>query len=202
MIGYLNTCVTDHNRTYWNDAWVDYAAPGAGGNGNRDVGPVQPGAPGYLTGNHGLATSGTTALGYIVDYTDSAWQARVIAEAVQMVSSPSQGGLGMDGVFLDDVGRYYDAAANDPTYSFAQAAQDMIAFVNAIADAVHAVNPDAYITVNGGAYIGPDSGHPGGQDYADFLANVDALMMESQYGTNAWPDAMTNWGPGHDFLAV
>ena len=201
-IAYLNVSVTDHFRAYWNDAYVDYAAPGGGGSGNRDVGPVNPGAPAWLTDNHGYATGGATTFGYIVDYADPVWQARVVAEAVHMVTPVASGGLGYAGVFLDDVGRYFQASQNDSGYSVETAAQEMIALVNAVAEAVESAAPDAYLAINGGAYIKWASGDPTGQPWLDMLDNVDALLMESQFGTSAWADARTNWGTDIDFLAV
>lgn len=207
VIGYLNVSVTDHNRGYWQDGYVDYAGPGGGGAGNRDVGDINPLPPAWLANNHGYATDGVTTFGYIVDYTNADWRARVIAEAVHMVTPAASGGLGLTGVFLDDVGRYYQAAANDPAYSHAQAALDMMTLVSDITDAVETVSPDTYVAVNGGAYIGGDAGVWFGDvaaqtAWARFLPDVDALMMESQYGSSAWPDAVSGWGPGHDFLSV
>ncbi|MDJ0820527.1 MAG: endo alpha-1,4 polygalactosaminidase [Paracoccaceae bacterium] len=204
VIGYLNVAVTDHARLYWEpdpgDDWVAEIDPG-----NPDVGPVNPGAPDWLVNNHGFATDGgTTTFGYIVDYTDPDWQARVIAEAVHLVTPVAQGGLGYDGVFLDDVGRYFDAAENDTSYDPQQAARDMIDFVNAIAAAVRAVSPDAYIAINGGAYIGWDSGEPTSADTLAFFDNVDALLLENQFG-EAWVDVLNNathWAGGQDFLAI
>ncbi|SMX47633.1 hypothetical protein [Maliponia aquimaris] len=204
VIGYLNVAVTDHNRTYWNDSWVTYSDSN-----NRDVGPIVAGstAPDWLRSHHEYATDPDgTVHGYIVDYTDALWQQRVIDEAVHLVTPVAQGGLGYSGVFLDDVGRYYQAAANDPSYDTAQAAQDMVAFLGAITSAVRAVAPGAYIAINGGAYLGWDT-----QDQATALATlavfqqIDALMMESQFGTGAWADVLANgthWGFGQDFLAV
>ncbi|MDJ0826632.1 MAG: endo alpha-1,4 polygalactosaminidase, partial [Rhodobacter sp.] len=205
VIGYLNVSVTDHWRGYWNDDWVDYDGPGGGGDNNRDVGTVNSGAPEWLKdgSNHGYATDGgSTTFGYIVDYANTDWQQRVINEAVFMVTPAAQGGLGYSGLFLDDVGRYFDAQANDPGYSAAQAARDMIAFVNAIAAAVRAVNADAYITVNNGLDLGLNSVPSYGPDFALLLSNVDALLMESQYATGAWTRAKADWGADAALLAV
>ncbi|WP_303472847.1 MULTISPECIES: hypothetical protein [unclassified Marinovum] len=169
----------------------------------KDIGTVNPVAPAWLIDNHGYAQDPDgTVHGRIVDYTNPEWQQRLIDVAVLMVTAPAQGGLGADGVFLDDVGRYYDAAG--VSYTIEQAAQDMIALVNAIADAVRAVRPDAYITVNSGAYIGWDSAQPVDPATIAYFENVDALLMEAQFGA-AWDDVLqntTHWVPGHDFFAV
>ncbi|WP_269434808.1 endo alpha-1,4 polygalactosaminidase [Cochlodiniinecator piscidefendens] len=203
VVAYLNVAVTDHYRTYWNDNWVDPIDPN-----NADIGPINIDGdpPSWLTGNHGIADD----FGYIVDYTDEAWRSLVIEQALEMVTPSDQGGFGYNGLFLDDVGRFYEAAANDPEYSFSQAADDMIAFVNEISAAVEAVNPDVYISINGGAYLGSDSS--GGietEDYLEFLNHVDAFLMENQFdaGSNsstAWLQALANFAMDSeiDFLAV
>ena len=126
-----------------------------------------------------------------------------------MVTPVAQGGLGYDGLFLDDVGRFYDAQANDPAYGANQAADDMIAFVNEIANAIKAVNPDAYISINGGAYLGSDStGGVATPDYQEFLTHIDGLLMENQFdpttsGSTAWQAAFANYPSVHsvDYLA-
>ncbi|GGF84244.1 hypothetical protein [Mameliella alba] len=64
-------------------------------------------------------------------------------EAVRMVSPVAQGGLGYSGVFLDDVGRYYEAASQDLGYDMADAAERVMAFVAAIVTAVREVLPNA-----------------------------------------------------------
>lgn len=210
VIAYLNVAVTDHNRTYWDDSWVDYSDPD-----NRDVGPVLDAAspPPWLKKHHEYAISvienedgSTTTIthGYIVDYTDSVWQQRVIDEAVRMVTPVAQGGLGYSGVFLDDVGRYYEAALQDPGYDMADAAQHMMAFVTAIVTAVRAVLPNAYVAVNSGPYIGWNSDQPIDPATLAYFDAIDALLMETQFG-DAWGAVLANgthWVPGHDFLAV
>ena len=60
VVAYLNVAVTDHNRDYWEDSWVNYADGG-----NRDVGPIDASTnpPAWLTGHHGYATSGDETFG-------------------------------------------------------------------------------------------------------------------------------------------
>ncbi len=204
VIGYLNLSVTDHYRTYWNDNWVDFAGTGGGGLANRDVGALtaDPTIESWLSNHYGYAGD----FGYIVDYADPTWQARVIAEAVDLVTPTAQGGAGYHGLFLDDFGRYYDAYVNEQarggTTTLATLAGQMIDFVNTLSTAVRAVNPDAYLAINGGAYVAWHAGSPLNANYQTLLGNIDALMMESQYGNVAWPDAMTNFGSNIDFLAV
>lgn len=204
VISYLNVAVTDHNRSYWtNDDWVAYTDPA-----NRDVGEVNAAAnpPDWLLNNHMLAGD----FGYIVDYTDPVWRALVIEQAIHMVTPVAEGGLGYSGLFLDDVGRYFDAQDNDDSYDASRAADDMIAFVNEIGAAVRAITPDAYIAINGGAYIGTDSGFGlASAEYAAFLGHVDGFMLENQFdavtGTSpAWVAAAERYaGPSKpDFLAV
>lgn len=212
VIGYLNAAVTDHYRAYWNDAWVNFNAPNGGGSHNRDVGPVNTGAPDWLldNANHGYAKiddangNAVVTFGYIVDYANTDWQARIIAEASYLVTPQSQGGLGLDGIFLDDVGRFFDAQDNDDTYSSQQAAIDMIQLVNRVSSAVYAIKPDAYITVNGGAYLDGDSGSSPFAEgiFSTFVGNVDALLMETQIFSDSWDNAEETWGTDFDFLAV
>ncbi len=205
VVGYVNVSVTDHARGYWDNDWVQWSDAS-----NLDYGPLNPNAgdiPDWLLNNHGYAGSGdgNAPFGYIVDYTDPEWQARVIAEAVHMVTSVDQGGLGYGGVFLDDVVRYLEAAENDGMAA-GGFATDMLRFVSEIMTEVRAVNPEAYIAVNSGAYIGWDNDL--GAQTVEVLAYfdmIDALMMENQYGTDAWGDVLNNdlhWGGDVDFLAV
>lgn len=205
VAAYLNVAVTDHNRSYWtNDSWVAYTDPD-----NRDLGPINPAEnpPDWLTNNHGEAGD----FGYIVNYSDATWQAMVIAQAEHLVRSVDDGGLGYNGLFLDDVGRFYEAGQHDSgTYDVNQAADDMIAFVNQISNAVEAINPDVYISINGGAYLGSDSS--GGNttaDYLEFLSHVDGFLMENQFDVDtsdsiAWQAALDNFAQDSeiDFLAL
>ena len=178
VIGYVNVAVTDHERSYWQGNYVDYTSPL-----EKDVGPVTASAPDWLKNNRGTVDfdgiPGADA--YLVDYTDGQWQSQTIRYAEIIVEA------GYDGVFLDDVGQYFQAGwyggAYDPAW-----AQEMIRFVIDISDAVRAINPNAYVAVNSGINIGFDSFIDlNGSLWADYLGAIDAVLLENQFA---------NEGPG------
>ena len=134
VLGYVNTSVTDATRAYWNPAWVTPTNPA-----EPDVGVISPSAPAWLRNNFGTvdfnpAYPGPEAI--LVDYRDPAWRALVVAQAVAVVQA------GFDGVFLDDVGRYFQAGyagdGYDPTL-----ADSMMALVLEVASAIRAIDADA-----------------------------------------------------------
>jgi endo-alpha-1,4-polygalactosaminidase (GH114 family) len=191
VIGYVNLSVTDDARQYW----LDEVGP------IGDVGPFPDGVPPWLEFNFGTADF-PTGQGTIVDYRDPAWQQIVIDQAVAVVAA------GFDGVFLDDMGRYFEAQENVGTLSAAEAAIAMMDLVNRVAEAI---GPDSFVAVNGSSYILNDSGidindpnDPNRDIALAFLENVDALMMENQAnpGSHAWQQAFDDFGGSMDFLAV
>jgi len=239
VVAYLNVSVTDYNRTYWNAAanWVvPFSIPGLpvdaddldGGVLNPDLTQAQ--IPAWLWNNRGLALGPETDLnasdgdtvadgvfGYIVDFSDADWQARVIAEAEYLVTR------GYSGVFLDDVARYESTWFLDQGVldqfglpridrdTLADYASEMINFVIAVSDAITTINPDAYLVVNGGVDI-VDHANLAGSDLAQrYYQAVDGILMESQYlneisanpDNHAWTRASNLFGPsGTDLLAL
>ena len=184
MVAYVETSITDPTRAYWQADGADWIAETDPANG--DVGPVNPAAPDWLLANRGTfswGSGGPAQSGYIADLTSTAWQQIVINQAVAQVS------YGYDGVFLDDVGAYlpagYAAGPYDPAYAIA-----MMALVVAVADAVHAINPNAYIVVNSGlnvindSFLGPND--PRVLAYRDA---IDAMLLESQFANQIDADA-------------
>ena len=199
VLASVNTSVTDHNRAYWQAAWVTPT-------GNEpDVGTIAPSAPDWLRGNLGEVDFDASHPGpeaTLVDYRDPDWRALVVAQAVTVVQA------GLHGVFLDDVARYFEAGyaggSYDPTL-----ADSMMALVIDVAAAVRAVNPDAVVVVNSGVYIGGDSAAGTSSPlYANYKAAIDGVLIENQYASEANPappnvlsDALANFA-GVDILAL
>lgn len=181
VLGYVNTSVTDASRSYWNNAWVTPTNPA-----EPDVGVVQPGAPAWLQNNFGgvdfnAGYPGPEAI--LVDYREPNWRALVVAQAVAVVQA------GFDGVFLDDVGRYFQAGYAGGSYD-ATLADSMMALVVEVATAIRAIDADAKVVINSGVYIGWDSsGGTGAQLYQDYLAALDGVLIENQYVTEVNPVA-------------
>ncbi len=186
VLGYVNVAVTDHNRSYWNPNWVSGADPA-----NPDVGTPTDDAPDWLVNALGTARGpvgngevedpnnpGETIYGPIVDFTDPEWQQIVIDQAVAVVQA------GYDGVFLDDVGRYFlsDGDAGR-AIALAERAEAMMALVNAVSDAVSAVNADAQVYINSDAYMTWNNGDTVTATEAAFMQNVDGILMENLFNT-------------------
>jgi len=167
VVGYVDVAVTDDTRGYWNTSWTSDGT---------DHGTPQPSAPDWLQGSE-LTNSNTARL---VNYEDASWQQIVVNEAVTLVQR------GYSGVFLDDVGRYYERyqdVKNQPgAPTVQQLAGEMIDLVSAVSTAVHAVNENAYVVVNGDPFIGGDSGSAA--ETQKFIASIDALMLENPTATD------------------
>lgn len=196
VLAYVNTSVTDASRSYWDAAWVTPTNPS-----NGDIGTINPSAPAWLAGNLGgvdfdAANAGPDA--FIVDYRNADWRALVISQAVAQVQA------GYGGVFLDDVGRYYEAGNSGGTYDPALA-DAMMQLVIDVATAVRAVNANAVIVVNSGVYIGGDStGGTAGALFTQYRAAIDGVLIENQFtaGTNAVWAAAQSLYPTHTLIAL
>lgn len=173
IVGYVDVAVTDAGRPYWDESWTD---------GGDDLDPVQPGAPDFLQGRP------TNEWGIEVDYTDPAWQAIVIAQCVDLVER------GYSGVFLDDTARYFVSGNVAQTQANAVA---MIDLIEAIATAIRAVNPDAYIIINATPYMGTDANGDTAGSNARLLSIIDAMFIENQGGNDsAWAHALEHVASG------
>ena len=168
VVGYVNVSVTDDARPYWNPAWTT--------NG-RDTGDPTAAAPDWLDDSVPLdfdgAVPGPDAR--IVEYWDPAWQQIVIDQAVEIIR------LGYSGVFLDDIGRYFQMGA--AAGSVAVAADRMIALVRAVGDAVRAIDPDAIVIANADPYLLTNSSTGGNLASAQargYLDAVDFQLLENQ----------------------
>lgn len=203
LLPYVNVALPDFNRYFWNADWV---TPAASDPQDLDYGTINSAAPDWLKNNLGLATgdeygpngSGDDVFGYIVDYTDPAWQDIVITQSIAYIEH------GYSGLFLDDVGRYFITSL--PTW---QAAEEMMRFVLRIEDEVTQATgiskDDLQITINGGIYllsdyIYADGGAPQ-PDFAlmeGFRSAVDGLMSESLTldATPYWEVAQEWFGDG------
>jgi hypothetical protein len=178
VIGYVNLSVTDDNRSYWDPSWTT---------GGHDTDPLTANAPDWLAGEP------NDGFGYVTKYWMADWQKIVIQQAVWLVKH------GYDGVFLDNMDGYIALQGHDGAPGNAELADDMIGFIAKIRHAIQAVDPGAYVVVNGDPYIGTwaTGGLNGAQEHK-FMKAIGALMLENP--TNqTMDDAVTNFG-GHDKL--
>lgn len=173
VVAYVNTCVTDASRAYWDPTWVtptNAAEP--------DVGTVNANAPAWLQNNLGgvdfnPAYPGDEAIR--VNYRDPAWRAMVVAQAVAQVQA------GYGGVFLDDVGQYFQAGYATGTYDPALA-DSMMQLVIDVSNAVKYINPNAQVIVNSGVFIGGDStAGTSGALFTAYHAAIDGMIIENQF---------------------
>jgi uncharacterized protein (TIGR01370 family) len=173
VVAYVNTCVTDASRAYWDPTWVtptNAAEP--------DVGTVNANAPAWLRDNLGgvdfnPAYPGDEAIR--VNYRDPAWRAMVVAQAVAQVQA------GYGGVFLDDVGQYFQAGYASGTYD-PSLADSMMQLVIEVSNAVKAINPNAQVIVNSGVFIGGDStAGTSGALFTAYHAAINGMIIENQF---------------------
>jgi uncharacterized protein (TIGR01370 family) len=186
IYGYVNLCVVDDARPYWNPAWTSDGT---------DQGTVNPTAPEWLKGQP------SNGFGYIADFSDPAWKQIVISQAVELVSR------GYAGVFLDDLAQYYISGVTGATIQ--QQATAMMEFVIELDAAIRAENPAAKIIVNGDPYIVTNAvGGASSAESVSFLAAVDGFLMESFFGvggaaqTAAVEHALTYIAPHIELLAL
>lgn len=160
VAGYINMSVTDDSRPYWDATWTDDGT---------DTGTVTALAPDWLSDQP------SNEFGFVVDYTDTAWQDIVIAQAVDLVIS------GFDGVFMDDFQQYYVDAATGLTTS--ENATAMMEFAVRIDDAITAVNPDAVLISNGNPYVVTDGvGGATSTATTNYLDSIDGMLLEIFFG--------------------
>jgi endo-alpha-1,4-polygalactosaminidase (GH114 family) len=224
VLGYVNIAVTDHYRDYWQDWWVTPDEILLEGElpANGDVGTVHPDAPKWLSNPLGEARGpraggdlpapdnpDETIYGPIVDYVNEtqnpdgswdpdSWHAIVIAQAEAVINA------GYDGVFLDDISRYYLNGGNVGDTSLIDRAEATMALVNDVADAIHAINPDAFVAINGGVYLRWDNGQGVTAEETAFFDNVDFVLLENLFTTEAYAlaDAVTNFSDHTTVLSV
>ena len=205
VVGYVNTSVTDSGRAYWNPDWVTPTNADEG-----DVGVVNQAAPTWLRNNLGGVDFAPEPAGMAaadeairVDYRDPDWRAIVVAQAVAVVTA------GYGGVFLDDVGQYYQAALFGGTYDPALA-DSMMSLVIEVAAAIRAINPDAAVIVNSGVYIGGDStAGAAGLLYQNYQAAINAVLIENSFSAEIDANPNNNYlstaaaaFPNHSILAL
>lgn len=180
VIGYINVGVVDDNRPYWDPAWTDDGT---------DLGEPTAAAPEWLKDQP------SNAFGIMPEFWNDDWKDLVIAQAVELVER------GYDGVFLDDIGSYWLLAQEAGQPAVNQLALWMMEFVLEIDAAIRAVNPDAYLAINGDPYIMANSNLPGGPVAVAFRAAVDAMLLENQT-TTVWDYAVNNMGTHTQILAL
>jgi uncharacterized protein (TIGR01370 family) len=170
VVGYVNVSVTDDARYYWNASWTT--------NGH-DTGTPDGDAPSWLQGALPIDFNGDHVQdALIVKYWDPAWQNIVIAQAVELVTR------GYSGVFLDDVGRYFEAGT--ATGNIPVAADQMIDFITRIRDAIIQVNSNAVIVTNTDPYIVTNNSggaNPNSTQAQAYLSAVDYHLIENQTDT-------------------
>ncbi|MEP3295708.1 MAG: endo alpha-1,4 polygalactosaminidase, partial [Pseudoruegeria sp.] len=160
VAGYINMSVTDDSRPYWDASWTEDGT---------DTGTVTALAPSWLTDQP------SNEFGFVVDYTDTAWQDIVIAQAVDLVSS------GFDGVFMDDFQQYYVDDATGLTIS--QNATAMMEFAVKIDEAIKEVNPDAILISNGNPYVVTDAVDGASSTASvNYLEAIDGMLLEIFFG--------------------
>mmetsp|Transcript_10749 Transcript_10749/g.18977 ORF Transcript_10749/g.18977 Transcript_10749/m.18977 type:complete len:286 (-) Transcript_10749:71-928(-) len=166
VVAYVNMCITDDNRPYWNKEWTEDG---------KDSGKTTEAAPKWLKDKP------SNSFGYVVDYTDPEWRKIVIDQAVDLLKN------GFDGVFLDDLAQYYIAGATGK--DIPGQAMAMMEFALEINAAVKAVNPSAILISNGNPYVVTDcEGGPTTPTANAFLTNLDAMLLESFYGISGTQD--------------
>jgi uncharacterized protein (TIGR01370 family) len=171
VVGYVNVSVTDDARYYWNPAWT---------NNGQDTGTPDGDAPSWLAGAMPLNFDGIPGQdALIVNFWDAGWKDIVIDQAVDLVSR------GYDGVFLDDVGRYYTLGLPGGVPSIRAMANLMCNFVAEISAAIKAINPNAYVVVNSDPYLTTNVtlDAAGAAAAAAYLAATDAHLLENATAT-------------------
>jgi uncharacterized protein (TIGR01370 family) len=161
VFGYVDSCVTDDGRPYWNPAWTSDGT---------DKGTPTALAPAWLK------TGVTNPFGITTDFRDPAWKQIVINQCVDLVQR------GYSGIFLDDVAQYFNVGTVlGNTAAWARAMLDLVTDVK---DAITAVNPNAQLIVNSTPYITNDAlGDPTSAALiAEFNSKVDAMMLEVFFG--------------------
>ena len=183
-MGYVDICVTDHTRPYWNPAWTI--------NGEDTGAPVVGVAPDWLVNSVDYDFTGDLIPdAKIVDFVDLDWQQLVLSQAQDLQAR------GFDGVFLDDVGAYFSSAGGRTP---SQNAAVMIDFIQSIRAEV---GQTFKIYVNGSPYLGSDGGDVAGLGQAIDGMILENYSRETPATQNLYLDAaMTNIAPYADLLTV
>jgi endo-alpha-1,4-polygalactosaminidase (GH114 family) len=163
IVGYVESSVTDAGRSYWNTAWTSDGT---------DTGTVLATAPAWLK------SGVTNEFGIVADIRETAWRQIVIAQAVDLATR------GYSGVFLDDVAQYF-ALGKGVVADIQAFVTSMLTLVSEVKAAITAINPDAVVLVNSTPYIVSDAvGGVNSQASQNFLADTDAILLESFFGIN------------------
>ena len=164
VAGYVNACVTDDARYYWRPEWTS--------NG-QDTGTPDGDAPIWLNQAVPLLDQDKNQVALVVEYWEDTWRTIVVDQAKALITR------GYDAIFLDDVGRYYQAA--EPNGNFALMADRMMSLVKAVKAAITEINPNAILITNTDPYIVTNSSGGGfGQLANDYRTAVDVHLIENQ----------------------
>lgn len=203
VLAYINASVTDAARGYWDNAWTIAPANTAQAERDNPAYTLAANAPAWLKYDHDGAGANPAVrinneFGIVVDFTSTEWRDIVTAQAVYLVQDK-----GYDGVFIDDVGRYFDmtpyVADGQPgraqyLIDIGNLARSMMDLVNHVATAIRAVKSDAVIVVNGDPYMVSNAGlgNTAVNPTTTFLSNINAMLLESlsgMDGTRAYDNA-------------
>lgn len=170
-LAYVNLTVTDDARPYWNAAWT---------HDGTDTGTPTAAAPAWLVNQP------SNPWGYVVDFTEPAWQRIVLNQVRDLIQR------GFDGVFLDDMAQYFVSGATALTIS--QQASAMLHLVNTVVETAKAINPNASVVVNGTPYIVSDAVGGINSDVSQtFLHAVEGMLLERYWGISNTEEAAINY---------
>lgn len=165
MVGYVSVGQSDDARPYWDAAWTDDGT---------DTGQPTDAAPSWL------AEQAESYDAAIVEFWNADWQTLVIDQVTDLATR------GYNGIFLDNMLSYYEVAELRGELGTEQSqfyAQEMMSFVEAIAAAGQAINPDFVVIPNGAPYIVGDAGYAADATEAQaYYDAIDAVMAESFFG--------------------
>ncbi|MEL6504433.1 MAG: hypothetical protein AAFO61_11175 [Pseudomonadota bacterium] len=196
---YINVAVTEeyrpfnngfpeHDGDYWQDVWT--IGPG-------DTGDLNPNAdlPDWLEGRPPTYDK----IGYIVDYGSAAWE-EVVYKQIQFALRPqSEGGLGANGIYLDDLLKSYEYAVNlllDYPRDLVVESRKMIDLVNNLVSRAKAEFPDVQFIYNGNPEIITHARLAAtAPEAVSYLEGADYLLLDNYYRLdNGYPNNIDDVG--------
>lgn len=165
LIAYLSIGEAEDYRSYWQASW--------------NTSP-----PSFLLGQDPNWPGN-----YNVEYWNPAWQSIIINEATALAKA------GYNGMMLDVVDAYTVSAVAAAAGGIANARADMVSFVEAIAAATKAINPNFRIIQNNALdllTVNPDD--PTSATNTAYLSHIDGVVAESTFYDGNTP---TTWQAGN-----
>ncbi len=161
VLSYLSIGEAETYRPYWNPGWVAGDACDA---------PLTESAPAWLEG-----PNPDWCGNYLVRYWDTRWQ-RIVIDSLRAIAV-----AGFDGVYLDKVDSFYTWTGEEDLgapFASPQAAVDMVAFIEAIAEAARSERPNFVIVQQNAAelieYLDEDQ-------RAGYLRLLDGIAVEDTF---------------------